>query len=392
VLSSLFLVVVAPSAPAATFFRINGDEIKGGLQSVDGKARMVIEGEKGAVTVPADELMRVEFVPDREPDPTLDGVVLYLPRGDRIGGKLVASSRTHLTVRSVALGDVKLPLTNLTAIEFRRAGEQPRDVARLREQLLANQTRNDVVFAATGDQMPGILSHLATDEIKLKSSLGEMPLKTTRLFGIAFAARSRKASPPQLLAVARCTDDSVVTGTLRAGERRLALSLLAGPDVEIDTDSVIDVVFRHGKLVYLSDLKPATVTVRSYFGGDLTWPHQTDRNYDRKPLKLGGKTYRKGLGTFAGMTLAYDLGGEFSTFAAKVGIDDADVNAQGNVNVRVLGDGKILFEKKRLTRADGPADLKVSVKGVKTLTLVVEFGENHHFGDLTDWANAHLIR
>jgi hypothetical protein len=68
------------------------------------------------------------------------------------------------------------------------------------------------------------------------------------------------------------------------------------------------------------------------------------------------------------------------------------VNRQGNVNVAVLADGKEVFRKDGLTRATGPVKVDLPMQGVKTLTLKVEFGENMHFGDLTNWANAHLIR
>ena len=173
---------------------------------------------------------------------------------------------------------------------------------------------------------------------------------------------------------------------------RIKLALLAGPEVEIAESSLIELAFKQGKLVYLSDLKPAKEVRRPYFTGDHTWPYQQDRNYDRKPIRLAGKVYRKGLGMFSGMTLTYDLGGGFKKFAALVGIDDADENRQGDVTVRVLADGKEVFRKAGITRKAGPVKIDLPVKGVKTLELSVEFGGNMLFGDFTDWADAHLIR
>jgi NPCBM/NEW2 domain-containing protein len=387
-------VLAAGVAPAADFVTIEDKAVSGTLQAVDAKGVMQVKLEKGAVVaLPADEMMSITFGKDRDLEELLDGVVLYLPDGDRVAGALVKGSQTELTVKSAALGEVTLPIDKLLALEFRRAGGQPKNVVKLRAQLLKNASKNDVAFLINGDQMPGILVGFGTDRIKLKAALGELSLKHSRLFGLSFAARKRRPPPPSLLALARCVDGTTVTGQLMASKGEVVgLRLLAGPTVEIDAGQIIDMGFKQGKLVYLSDLKPAKAVTKPFFGGDHTWPHCADKSYDRKPIRLAGKTWRKGLGTFSGMTLSYTLGKGFSKFGALVGIDDADVNRQGNVTVRVLADGRELFKKEKLTRVGGPVKVDLSVKGVETLTLKVEFGENMHFGDMADWANAHLIR
>lgn len=382
------------NAAAATFHTIEAKTITGELQSVDARGVMTIRPAEGAlVKVPSDELMQVAFAEDREPDEPLEGVILYLPGGYRICGTLVKGSQTHVEVESRSLGQLKLSLESLLAVEFRRAGEQLKEAAKMRAAMLENETKNDISFSANGDQMPGILIGFDREKIVLKAALGEMALEHTRLFGLSFAARRRPAPPPTLLAVVRCTDGSHVVGKLMASKGGgLKLTLCAGPEVEIDEGGIIALSFKNGKLVYLSDLKPAAEVYKPYFAGDHTWPYQPDKNYDRKPIRLGGKAHRKGLGVFSGTTLTYDLGGGFRKFVSHVGIDDADVNHQGNVTVRVVADGKKVFEKAGLTRKGGPVKVELPMSGVKTLQLVVDFGENLHFGDLTDWAEAHVIR
>ena len=296
-------------------------------------------------------------------------------------------------MQSNSLGPLSLPLEKVLAIEFRRLGEQPKDAARMRAQLLGNETKNDVTFSVNGDQMPGILVSFEREALVIRTAAGEMPLKTARLFGISFAAKERPPLPPSLLASVRCADGSLVTGTLQeSGSGAIKLSLVAGANVSIPAAGLIDLTFRQGKLVYLSDLKPQSEKYVPFFGGDHTWPCQRDQNYDRSAIRLAGKAYRKGLGTFSGTTLTYDLAGQFQKFGTLVGIDDADTNHQGNVTVRVLADGKEVFQKAELTQKTGPVKIELPMAGVKTLQLVVEFGGNMHFGDLTDWADARLIR
>ena len=380
-------------ASAATFQRIDGTAITGELRSVDAKGVMTIQPAKGdAVAITADEFMRVEFGAGREAVAP-DGVVLHLPRGGRVNGALKKCSQVSIEVASPSLGKVALPLEKLLAVEFVRVGHEPKDADKMRAAMLANKTKSDISFLMNGDQMPGILVGFEPDKIKLKTSLGEMPLDTARLFGVSFAARKRPPPPASLLTVARCTDGSVVTGSLMASKGGgVKLALLAGPEVEIGEAHLIELGFRQGKLVYLSDLDPAKEEGRPYFTGDHTWPYQRDKSYDRKPIRLGGKVYRKGLGMFAGMKLTYQLGGEFKKFASLVGIDDTDEHHQGDVTVRVLADGKEVFKKAGLTRKSGPVKIDLSMKGVKTLELAVDFGGNMLFGDITDWADAHLIR
>jgi len=387
-------VVLCGGASAATFHKIDGTAVTGKLQSVDAGGVMSIRPDKGdVVRIKSDELMRVEFAEDVEPDELIEGVVVYLPGGDRICGKLAKSSQTHVEVASSSLGTLKLSLEEPLALEFRRAGEQSKDAEKMRARMLANRTKNDILFSANGDEMPGILVKFERDKVVLKSALGELPLKTSRLFGLSFAARKRAPPPPSLLAVARCTDGSIVTGRLRESRNgAVRLALVAGGEVNIPSSALVALGFKQGKLVYLSDLKPTDESYTPYFGGDHTWPYRRDRSYDGAPIRLAGKTYRKGLGTFSGTKLTYRLGAEFSRFVAWVGIDDADVNRQGDVTVRVLADGKEVFRKASITRRTGPVKIELPMKNVKKLQLVVEFGGNMHFGDLTDWANAHLIR
>jgi len=388
------LLLLATPTQAARFRVIDGTTIEGRLRAVDAEAVMTAEPTEGEATrLPADELKRIEFQEDREPQGPLDGVVLHLPGGGRICGALFEGSQTHIAVDSRSLGRIRLPLSELLAVEFRRPGDRPKEADKMLRAMLDNQTRDDISFSVNGDQMPGILIGFDGEKVVLRTDLGEMTLEHERLFGLSFAARERPPEPASLLAVARCDDGSVVTGHLReSADGRVRLALLAGPEVRLDAGELIDLAFKHGKLVYLSDLDPAEESRRPYFSGDHTWPYRRDESYDRQPLRVGGEAYRKGLGMFSGMTLRYDLGGGFKKFVARVGIDDADITHRGDVTVRVLADGREVFRKDGLTRRAGPAAVELSVEGVKSLELVVDFGENFHFGDFTDWADAHLIR
>ena len=74
------------------------------------------------------------------------------------------------------------------------------------------------------------------------------------------------------------------------------------------------------------------------------------------------------------------------------GIDDS-VRPAGRASLVLLGDGKPLAEPFLLTGKDEPVGIRVSVEGVKKLTVRVEFGPDKlDVGDLVDLVEPRLIK
>ncbi|MFI6875120.1 alpha-N-acetylglucosaminidase TIM-barrel domain-containing protein [Streptomyces sp. NPDC050400] len=105
-----------------------------------------------------------------------------------------------------------------------------------------------------------------------------------------------------------------------------------------------------------------------------------------RPLRLDGTAYAKGLGTNANADVRIETGGSCHRFTSVVGIDDAmNHTADGDVLVRVYGDGKLLYESPVLRSglADTGADairLDVGITGVRQLRIQVhQFDANRYF-------------
>jgi hypothetical protein len=90
-------------------------------------------------------------------------------------------------------------------------------------------------------------------------------------------------------------------------------------------------------------------------------------------------------------TLNYELPEGFSHLVATIGIDDA-VRPRGSVVFRVITDGKPAYESKTLTGRDPAENIRVDIRGARTLQLVVDFGEELDVGDQADWANIRLVK
>jgi hypothetical protein len=86
------------------------------------------------------------------------------------------------------------------------------------------------------------------------------------------------------------------------------------------------------------------------------------------PLSVGGKTYEKGLGAFAGSEIEFDLRGMYETFTTLAGTD-ASSPADSAVEFQVLGDGKELWKSGALKKSDAPQRVEVRVAGVRKLVL-----------------------
>ena len=140
---------------------------------------------------------------------------------------------------------------------------------------------------------------------------------------------------------------------------------------------------------FLSDLNP-TSAVNGY------GPYERDRSNGgpaagdgRQPMSIRGTPFAKGLGTHANSSLTYNLGGAYATFLADVGLDDA-VGPDGAVAFQVFADGAKIYDSGKMTWAQGPRAVNVSVAGRNTLQLVVTEGGDGTSYDHADWGGARL--
>ncbi|MEV6008093.1 beta-galactosidase [Streptomyces sp. NPDC051976] len=108
---------------------------------------------------------------------------------------------------------------------------------------------------------------------------------------------------------------------------------------------------------------------------------------DGTPLKLGGTTYAKGLGTNSPSDVQIYLDGRCSRFTATVGVDNGD---PGTVTFSVLLDGKVLTTTAVLNGKSAPVTLDVPVTGGQVLDLSVGDGGDGNGNDHGDWAEPTL--
>ncbi len=135
---------------------------------------------------------------------------------------------------------------------------------------------------------------------------------------------------------------------------------------------------------YLSQLTPEWVT--QGWGGLMS-----DRTVEDKQLRLGDKTYARGLGTHAPSELRYTIPKGYATFEAVAGIDQ-ETGGQGSAVVSVYLDGRRVFESSVLTGQSPPVTVSVPLGDAKEIMLKADpTGDGNRF-DHVDWAEARFVR
>ncbi|MFB7452884.1 endo-alpha-N-acetylgalactosaminidase family protein [Streptomyces sp. NPDC056194] len=108
---------------------------------------------------------------------------------------------------------------------------------------------------------------------------------------------------------------------------------------------------------------------------------------DGTPLRIGGVTYAKGLGTHAPAKVRYYLGGRCTSLTAEVGVDDVQAT-RGSVQFSVLADGTEKAKSPVLRAADPAWQLTADVTGASYVDLVVGDGGDGNGNDHADWGSA----
>jgi hypothetical protein len=123
---------------------------------------------------------------------------------------------------------------------------------------------------------------------------------------------------------------------------------------------------RGAEPVYLSDC-PERILTASQGWGSLGWDvaaHLGDRAGEA--LRIGDKSYAKGLGSHANGSLQVLLDGEYDVFQAEVGLQPC---SGGSVIFRVRVDGEVHFESGVLRSGEAAKTVELLVQGAQELVL-----------------------
>jgi len=136
--------------------------------------------------------------------------------------------------------------------------------------------------------------------------------------------------------------------------------------------------------VWLDDLKLVSFS-------DGIRPVKLKVSYLEDTIRIGGTSYKRGVGAITNSIFAFDLKGNARCFVAEVGADDK-ANTDIPQKFFVLGDRKVLFESGPMKVGDPARKINLNLKGIKRLGLLVtdDTGGQNNKRTYCNWADARL--
>jgi len=247
------------------------------------------------------------------------------------------------------------------------------------------------------DYLEGVQGDIEPDKCHFELDKEPVPVPREKVEGVVYfhsAAAELSDAAGQLLSL---DGSRLAIGKVELAEDQIKITTPAGVTLSLPLEDISRFDFSSGKIAYLSDLDPESATHVPYLGfaeepaalRDF-YKYRRDIGFEQNPLRLDGKTYRKGLSLASRSVLVYKLPGKFRLFRGTIGIDDS-VRETGDVRLVIKGDGKTLWEGE-VRGADPARELELEIAGVKRLEVLVDYGGGLDIGDRLDLCEARVTK
>ena len=251
------------------------------------------------------------------------------------------------------------------------------------KQALPTAEQDQIVLAS--GPLAGRVGGIAAGQLAFTSDgLGEVSLPIAEVLALRIAGGDRA---PKGLALSLVFDSVHPPLSLLPGP---VPRLAAAPGAALDAwPPACELRVEGGRRTYLSALDPASVSEEGAFG--VTWKTRRDVNLDGQAILLDGVRHARGVSLHSQCAITWKLGGAFERLRTLVGIAD-EVGDEGDCPVEILGDGKSLWRKERLTGRDRAQAIDLPLGGVQVLEVKVGFGQRYDIGDRVTLADAYLVK
>ncbi|MBI3821353.1 MAG: NPCBM/NEW2 domain-containing protein [Planctomycetes bacterium] len=327
---------------------------------------------------------------------------ISLTNGDRLpldadAAAVLADTRLRVWTAAALMGEAKEVslFAPHVVLLFWTLPEGVDDAGKFFAQLQEEPRKRDVVYLKNGDRIEGSVTALdgkvgcivATDSRNVQTPW-------SKLAGIAWntdrQARLRTKKSYMRAVLEGGAHVNFLELQFQQKSRRWVGKTQFGPTWELPESALLAFDVRQASAVDLSDLVPARYEHRPFLGA--AWPLVKDAAASGTSLRLAGNTFEKGLGTHAACQVAYKLDGQYQRLDALVGIDEAALKGRARIAIDLDGKRLDLNDGKEITHQTAPLIVRLDVKGVRTMTLIVDAGS---FGDVqahVNWAKARLIK
>jgi hypothetical protein len=314
---------------------------------------------------------------------------------DHVTAAMTAGSSNHIKLSLDGAGATSL---ELPVDQLREIWSSNETLVKKARDLKVSAAGQDVAFVEkSGDvkSVAGVMLGIDGDSLTFKYEGEDRKIKLDRLVGVTLA--QRETTPDRSLHEAfLLVNGDLLSGKLEAIEhgtlrmKPLAAGESGAAPLEIPLPLLATVEIKNGRLTWLGDLVPASVSQVPYF--DRLMPYRVNQSLTGGPLVLADGSMTKGIAVHSKSVLAYDINGGYERFKTKVGFQQPEGKA-GRAPVRIVGDDKVLWHDDNLKGDAGkPVAVDLDVAGVKRLTLEADFGPNQDVGGRVVWGEARLVK
>jgi hypothetical protein len=377
-LTTILLLVVAVTSRAQSTWVLTSADFRSErvtLESIDSDS-VIVGSNSEQRRIDLDRLLLLERS-GAIVNPTVRFVAI-LVGNDRAEGQPKAIEGENLLWSHPTLGELTLPLKSVVCIT---GANQPPPIA---------QQTEDIVTLKNGDTVRGIIAALSASSVSVQRAGGEatdVPLDSVAKISFASTA----AAAPALVHGYRVglTDGSAITAAkIKLADQKLELALPDGSTRSVAQSSLASIEHVNGPVVWLSSLTP-TESIHTPFM-DLAWPARMDRTVDGEPIRFGERTFSRGIGVHSYSKLTYSIDPSFKTLRTQYAISGDRPYA--NVTVRVLLDGKIVYEQPDVRSGALAPPVLIDIDGHKQIALEVDYGQNYDVQDRFNWIEPAFLR
>ncbi len=420
-ITALFAVFLrAAVAVEVTATRLDGSITAGELRSWS-DASAVVVSSAGEQKIPAAELLNVRwshpaFVADK-----LSAGSAELVDGTQIPfGDFRTNGNTATLVPDIGspakLPAVALPVASLAAIRLQRLdpalAPQWDDI---RRQKLVSDVL--VILKRDGkslDYVEGVVGNIAGDKVEFKLDGETSRVDRAKIAGIIYYRSAPARTAEARMTLRGNSGFRTSVARLEQMENVITLTTVGGMKLRWPADDIELADFSAGKVMYLSDMEPATKTWSPLVGlpsglnlADGYGEPHSDRSMLGKKLSVRVKgspsgepdsatslpvehVFNKGLALRSRTELVYRVPAGYRRFQTTAGIDPAAA-AVGDADLAIFADDRPLLETQIV--GNQPAlPIDVEITGVKRLKILVDFGQNLDTGDWVNLCDAKIVK
>lgn len=393
---AMLLLAVGIAGPAAkadevsvTVTTLDGKSYTGKLQAIAEDALQVAT-DQGQETISLENLLAV--APEEPPAKAAADSPLRIELTD--GSALVAEGYTVSggTAKFSFQGKpVELRTRRVAAVRFLEP--TPAIEEQWRKIRSEAEATGDLVLIRKGDAVDyveGVLGEVTEENVELDLDGSKIPVKRTRVDGLIYFHRQADESPDPLALVMLADGSQLAAAKVVTTDAGLAVDTLSGFKSEVLWPQLRKLDFSAGKIQYLNvalgaaegtllpdeekvteflQLKTAFSAIREFYR-----PRSNSWGV-RRPLKLEGQTYERGLALRSRTELVYRIRGKYRRFQAVAGIDESVAGQSNNLRLTILGDGRTLYDE-LIHGTDEPRELDLDVTGVSRLDIKVDYGDD----------------